>query len=179
MTPLLSLCPEKLRQSKHSVTCCQYNPSGDRILCTYNDEDLYTFDVKTGSLEHTFAGHRNNATVKGCAWFGDDFVVSGSDDGYVYGWDSQSQHIVMSLYADENGVVSDQTFESVLPTKLPSIQVNCIEPHPTAPIMATSGLDDDVKVWVPSANEWPQTMKGIKQVQNFRLPVFLSILTMN
>ncbi|XP_054167470.1 DDB1- and CUL4-associated factor 8-like [Oppia nitens] len=143
--PLLKLCPEKLTETKHSVTCCQFNSTGDRLLSTYNDEDIYTFDTKTGAVEHQFTGHRNNATVKGCSWFGDRFVVSGSDDGYVYGWDVQTQHIVMSLYADENGVV------------------NCIEPHPTAPIMATSGLDDDVKVWVPSANEWPQTMKGIKQ----------------
>jgi len=42
--------------------------------------------------------------------------------------------------------------------------VNCIEPHPTAPIIATSGLDDNVKIWVPSADQWPQTLKGIKQV---------------
>ncbi|CAG2123133.1 unnamed protein product [Medioppia subpectinata] len=135
-----------MKQTKHSVTCCQFNSTADKLLATYNDEDIYTFDPKTGLSETRYSGHRNNATVKGCAWFGDQYIVSGSDDGYVYGWDSQTQHIVMSLYADENGVV------------------NCIEPHPTAPIMATSGLDDDVKVWVPSANEWPQTMKGIKQV---------------
>lgn len=46
------------------------------------------------------------ATVKGCSWFGDDFILSGSDDGYIYGWEKTSQHIVMSLYADEAGVVS-------------------------------------------------------------------------
>ena len=88
------------------MTCTQYNSTADKVLSTYNDEDLYTFDAKTGALDHCFSGHRNSATVKGCSWFGDDFIVSGSDDGYVYGWDTQTQHIVMSLYADENGVVS-------------------------------------------------------------------------
>ena len=110
VTPVLSLCPEKLKQSKHSVTCTQYNSTADKILSTYNDEDIYTFDAKTGAIGNSFSGHRNSATVKGCSWFGDDFIVSGSDDGYVYGWDAQTQHIVMSLYADENGVVRDITF---------------------------------------------------------------------
>jgi WD repeat-containing protein 42A len=146
VNPVLSLCPENLKQTKHSVTCVQYNSNADLLLSTYNDDDIYTFDTKTGLVEKSYRGHRNNATVKGVSFFGDKFIVSGSDDGYVYGWDIETQHIVMSLYADENGVV------------------NCIEPHPTTPIIATSGLDDNVKVWVPSADQWPQTLKGIKQV---------------
>lgn len=32
-----------------------------------------------------------------------------------------------------------------------------MEPHPSAPILATSGLDDDVKIWIPS-NEKPPKM---------------------
>lgn len=38
-----------------------------------------------------------------------------------------------------------------------NFQVNCLEPHPTAPILATSGLDDDIKIWIPS-NENPPKM---------------------
>jgi len=30
-------------------------------------------------------------------------------------------------------------------------QVNVLEPHPSSSAMATSGLDDDVKVWLPTA----------------------------
>ena len=26
-------------------------------------------------------------------------------------------------------------------------------PHPNLPVLATSGLDDDVKIWLPTANE--------------------------
>lgn len=104
----------------------QYNSTGTSILASYNDDDLYTINAKTGesnklnlvfflinsifsnTAEHRYQGHRNSATVKGCSWFGDNYVVSGSDDGYVYGWDVNSEHIVMSLYADENGVVKIQ-----------------------------------------------------------------------
>lgn len=31
--------------------------------------------------------------------------------------------------------------------------VNCLEPHPNLPMMATSGLDDEVKIWKPIAEE--------------------------
>ena len=144
--PLEKLCPTHLKTTKHTVTCAVFDSVGKSVLASYNDDDMYLFDSRNGDLEHTYKGHRNSATVKGCSWFSDDFVLSGSDDGYVYGWDRETEHIVMSLYADENGVV------------------NCLEPHPVCPFLATSGLDDNVKVWVPSSYQWPQTMKGIKQV---------------
>ena len=42
-------------------------------------------------------------------------------------------------------------------------QVNCLEPHPNAPILATSGLDHDIKLWVPTAKE-PTSLDGLKNV---------------
>lgn len=30
-----------------------------------------------------------------------------------------------------------------------------LEPHPHIPVLATSGLDDDVKIWVPTCEEDP------------------------
>lgn len=33
------------------------------------------------------------------------------------------------------------------------IQVNCLEPHPNAPILATSGLDYNIKIWTPSGDK--------------------------
>lgn len=41
--------------------------------------------------------------------------------------------------------------------------MNCLEPHPQIPILATSGLDDDVKIWVPSCEHEP-TMVGLRSV---------------
>jgi hypothetical protein len=38
-----------------------------------------------------------------------------------------------------------------------------LEPHPHIPILATSGLDDDVKIWVPSCEHEP-TMVGLRSV---------------
>jgi len=28
--------------------------------------------------------------------------------------------------------------------------VNCLEPHPWMPVLATSGLEHDVKIWTPN-----------------------------
>ena len=46
-----------------------------------------------------------------------------------------------------------------------SSQVNCLEPHPNAPILATSGLDHDIKLWVPTAEE-PTALDGLKNVSS-------------
>lgn len=43
------------------------------------------------------------------------------------------------------------------------VKVNCLEPHPHLPGLATSGLDHDVKLWAPTA-ENPTTLKGLKEV---------------
>ena len=42
-------------------------------------------------------------------------------------------------------------------------QVNCLEPHPHIPVLATSGLDHDVKVFTPSA-ERPTILEGLAEV---------------
>ena len=35
------------------------------------------------------------------------------------------------------------------------VQVNVLEPHPHLPLLATSGLDSDVKLWMPTACQPP------------------------
>lgn len=46
--------------------------------------------------------------VKGVNFFGSnsEYVVSGSDCGYIFFWDKESEHIVKYMYGDEMGVVS-------------------------------------------------------------------------
>ncbi|MGH0180056.1 UNVERIFIED_CONTAM: hypothetical protein FKN15_002700 [Acipenser sinensis] len=94
-----------------------------------------------------YKGHRNNATVKGVNFYGprDEFVVSGSDCGHIYLWEKNSARIVQFMEGDKGGVV------------------NCLEPHPHLPVLATSGLDHDVKIWAPTA-ETPTGLRGLKEV---------------
>lgn len=147
--PLYKYCPSHLTQSKIAhVTCALYNYNGTEILASYNDEDIYLFDTlyphPSGDFAHRYQGHRNNATVKGVNFFGpkSEYIVSGSDCGNIFIWDKDTESIVQWLLGDEQGVV------------------NFLETHPFIPVLATSGLDYDVKVWVPSSEELP-AMKNL------------------
>ena len=79
-------------------------------------------------LPPRYQGHRNNATVKGVNFYGPQgqFIISGSDCGNIFLWDRQTEGIVKLMPGDDNGVV------------------NVLEPHPSLPVLATSGLDDEV-----------------------------------
>lgn len=53
--------------------------------------------------------------------------------------------------------------------------MNCLEPHPHLPGLATSGLDHDVKLWAPTA-ENPTTLKGLKEVYLVEVVVYFIFL---
>ena len=123
-----------------NITCLVYSHDGSEILVSYNDEDIYLFDANSSSnaqYTHKYKGHRNSMTVKGVNFYGtrSEFIVSGSDCGHVFLWDKKTESIVQLLEGDAAGVV------------------NCLEPHPYYPFLATSGLDHDVKIWTPASNE--------------------------
>ncbi|XP_030015904.1 DDB1- and CUL4-associated factor 8 [Sphaeramia orbicularis] len=149
---LKKFCPSHLvsSESKTNITCLVYSHDGTELLASYNDEDIYLFDSNHSDgadYRRRYKGHRNNATVKGVNFYGpcSEFVVSGSDCGHIYLWDKHSARIVQFMEGDRGGVV------------------NCLEPHPHLPGMATSGLDHDIKLWAPTA-ETPTGLKGLKEV---------------
>ncbi|KAL3885744.1 hypothetical protein ACJMK2_025787 [Sinanodonta woodiana] len=149
---LKKFCPSHLVNSdlKANVTCACYNYNGTEVLGTYNDEDIYLFnneDSEWAEYKHKYVGHRNNQTVKGVNFYGpkSEFIVSGSDCGHIYLWDKETEKIVQLMEGDEGGVI------------------NVLEPHPFAPILATSGLDHDVKIWAPTAED-PTELKGMNQL---------------
>ncbi|KAJ0058864.1 hypothetical protein NL108_001096, partial [Boleophthalmus pectinirostris] len=149
---LKKFCPSHLvsSESKTNITCLVYSHDGTELLASYNDEDIYLFDSNHSDgadYLRRYKGHRNNATVKGVNFYGpcSEFVVSGSDCGHIYLWDKYSARIVQFMEGDRGGVV------------------NCLEPHPHLPGLATSGLDHDIKLWAPTA-EAPTTLKGLKEL---------------
>ncbi|XP_026465744.1 DDB1- and CUL4-associated factor 8-like isoform X2 [Ctenocephalides felis] len=143
------------------TTAVIYNYNGREILASYTDDNLYLFsndpttiqNISSSSKETErdyigcYTGHKNQATIKSCNFFGphSEYIVSGSDCSYCYIWEKKTESIVQWFRADESGVV------------------NCMEPHPHIPILATSGLDNDVKIWVPSKEE-PNPMEEMKTV---------------
>ena len=87
-------------------------------------------------------------SVKGVNFYGpkSEFVVSGSDGGHIFLWEKSSCQVVQLLEgADRAGTV------------------NCLEPHPFLPVMATSGVDHDAKIWAPTAKDATQLL-GLKDV---------------
>ena len=77
--------------------------------------------------------------------------MSGSDDGRIFIWDKNSGEIVNSMVGD-------------------SRVVNCVQPHPFDPRFASSGIDNDVKLWEPTADV-PNSLENILEItaENERL----------
>lgn len=149
---LKKFCPHHLvtSEAKANITCLVYSHDGTELLASYNDEDIYLFNSSHSDgaqYVKRYKGHRNNATVKGVNFYGpkSEFVVSGSDCGHIFLWDKASCQIVQFMDGDKGGVV------------------NCLEPHPHLPVLATSGLDYDVKIWLPTAKD-PTELHGLKEV---------------
>ncbi|XP_058569556.1 DDB1- and CUL4-associated factor 8-like [Neofelis nebulosa] len=137
---LKKFCPHHLVScdSKVSITCLVYSHDGTELLASYNDEDIYLFNSSEGDgaqYVKRYKGHRNNATIKGVNFYGprSEFVVSGSDCGHIFLWEKSSCQIVQFMEGDRGGTI------------------NCLQPHPHLPVMATSGLDHDAKIWAPTA----------------------------
>nr|CDS31291.1 DDB1 and CUL4 associated factor 8 [Hymenolepis microstoma] len=149
--------------SKFCVTSAVYSANGDAILASLNDEDIYLFDSQDDKLPplHVYRGHRNSDTVKRVNFYGpnSEYIVSGSDDGFIYIWDRHSEGVVQWL-------CGDLTFA-----------VNAIEPHPYLPMMITCGCDNNVKLWAPMERcrdlSHPGTwLKTIKNKDSSRPPLF-------
>ncbi|CAM9641807.1 unnamed protein product [Laminaria digitata] len=80
-----------------------------------------------------YVGACNIQTViKEASFFGNGggYIAAGSDDGRVFIWERASGKLTRAFKADDQNV-------------------NCVVPHPSLPILATSGLEDVVRLWSP------------------------------
>lgn len=91
------------------------------------------FDGNTKAAPQVYKGHLNCETVKGVNFYGSkcDYVVSGSDCGRIFIW-KKGGKLIRVLEADKH-------------------VVNCIEPHPHTMMLASSGIENDIKIWTPKA----------------------------
>ncbi|KAJ1406155.1 WD40-repeat-containing domain protein, partial [Ochromonadaceae sp. CCMP2298] len=150
-SPFAYLCPLRLSASSAHVTGLKYDHSGDMIIGSYNDEEVYSFfpaehgvaerrrpsdlpaaGARTGTGTGTgYSGHRNSNTVKQVSFLGarSEYVVSGSDCGHLFFWDTHTGQTLQMLHADKAGAI------------------NCLATHPYLPILASSGLESDAKIW--------------------------------
>ena len=56
-------------------------------------------------------GHRNARTmIKEATWWGNKFILSGSDCGHIFGWDRNSGKLILLLEADRHVVNCNDLF---------------------------------------------------------------------
>ncbi|XP_045462965.1 DDB1- and CUL4-associated factor 6-like isoform X2 [Harmonia axyridis] len=101
---------------------------------TFHDMDDYN-NTYQAELKMKYTGHRNARTmIKEAAFWGNKYVMSGSDCGHIFVWEKDTGELKMIMQGDHH-------------------VVNCLQPHPTLPLLATSGIDHDVKLWAPLREE--------------------------
>ncbi|GJV53312.1 WD40 repeat-containing protein [Tanacetum coccineum] len=102
-------------------------------LTVDSDVEMET-DSKPGP--QLFMGHRNCVTVKRVSFFGPkcEYVSTGSDCGRIFIWRKKDAKLVRLIEAEKE-------------------VVNCIEAHPDIPMLASSSIDKDIKIWTPTALE--------------------------
>ncbi|CRK90784.1 CLUMA_CG004476, isoform A [Clunio marinus] len=80
-----------------------------------------------------YIGHCNTKTdIKEANFFGQngEYIIAGSDDGNFYLWERKTSKL-KSVYKADKAIV------------------NCVQPHPFLPLIATSGIDHDIGIWSP------------------------------
>lgn len=147
-----TFCPKHLIESHDvHITGMAYSNTSE-LLVSYNDELIYLFQKNMGlgstpmsvtkeyldDLEdpQKYYGHRNSLTVKGVSFFGpnNEYVMSGSDCGHIFIWKKKDGRLVRVMEGDRR-------------------VVNQVEPHPNIPVLASSGLEKSIKLWVPMSDD--------------------------
>lgn len=119
------------------------------------DNDLKTVDdderlLRQNCLDYKkrFLGHCNTTTdIKEVNFLGDagNYICAGSDEGIIFIWDKNTTEVVTALYGDVS-------------------IVNCVQPHPTACFIATSGIDPHVKLWAPLSEDGKENTKIVQNL---------------
>ena len=121
--PTSSILPDTSQPGQTSRDVVEYETSdSEGDLDGWEDgEEEADRVIRQPSVLRKLTGHRNARTmIKEAAWWGSRFILSGSDCGHLFAWDRDTGNLVMMLEADRH-------------------VVNCVQPHPTDPILATSG----------------------------------------
>ncbi|XP_012252554.1 WD and tetratricopeptide repeats protein 1 [Athalia rosae] len=97
-----------------------------------------------------FCGHCNTTTdIKEANFFGSDgqYIVAGSDDGSFFIWDRETTNILRILRGDDS-------------------IVNCLQPHPSSCLLATSGIDPVIRLWSPRPEDGSRNARDIENLED-------------
>ncbi|XP_018368353.1 PREDICTED: DDB1- and CUL4-associated factor 8-like [Trachymyrmex cornetzi] len=137
--PLCKLWPECVENDERvSIMSAVYNYNGTEILATYPNKKLYLFNkliTSYGDYGHMYQNHVYESSMIRGNFFGpkSEYVISGSGNN-IFIWDKNSESVIQYMTGDSEIVM-------------------CLDSHPHIPILATSGRDRNIKLWVPSKGE--------------------------
>eukprot|EP00011_Vannellida_sp_DIVA3-517-6-12_P013338 CAMPEP_0114620012 /NCGR_PEP_ID=MMETSP0168-20121206/8501_1 /TAXON_ID=95228 ORGANISM="Vannella sp., Strain DIVA3 517/6/12" /NCGR_SAMPLE_ID=MMETSP0168 /ASSEMBLY_ACC=CAM_ASM_000044 /LENGTH=601 /DNA_ID=CAMNT_0001831181 /DNA_START=190 /DNA_END=1993 /DNA_ORIENTATION=+ len=138
--------PGETSRVRRRVTASDVSFSGHgELLVNYSNSALTLFDCTSptsGDTEERYGdivysnvimtyGHRENSQtfLKEANFFLDEqYVVTGGDSGCVYGWHKTSGQLLLMAQADNT-------------------ILNGVSPHPVLPLLATCGIDSNVKIF--------------------------------
>lgn len=109
-----------------------------RILCPGEALRRSRWWSETRPHRQRYVGAANLQTdIKEANFLGanDEVVACGSDDGFCYLFEAATGKLLKVLRADED-------------------VVNCVAPHPTRCTLATSGIEDTVRIWSPHGSHY-------------------------
>lgn len=112
-----------------------------------SEESPSSMDTDEKTVPQVYKGHLNSETVKGVNFFGPkcEYVVSGSDCGRIFIWKKKGGELIRVMEGDKD-------------------VVNCIKSHPHTMVLASSGIENDIKMWTPKALERATLPQNIEQV---------------
>ncbi|CAH8674056.1 unnamed protein product [Schistosoma rodhaini] len=123
--------------------CACLNCSCNRM---WIDEDERERRKNAIDFSASYIGHCNSITdIKEANFFGSygQYIVGGSDCGAFFIWDRITTNIMRILKAD-------------------SSTVNCVQPHPSICLLASSGIDSVVRLWSPNCEEDPDQSRVVR-----------------
>ncbi|XP_068641447.1 protein ALTERED SEED GERMINATION 2-like isoform X2 [Aristolochia californica] len=132
-----------LRGSLNLRFHCKPNGSCGSPSSSSQTENLTYQPEVVIDMKQRYVGHYNVGTdIKQASFLGQngEYIASGSDDGRWFIWEKKTGRLVKMLAGDE-------------------AVVNCVQCHPFDCTIATSGIDDTIKIWTPQS-EVPSIVAG-------------------
>ena len=145
--PLLSYCPPDLTNCdmETNPNSAVFSNNGSEILISYDflghtDKNIYLWNTSSSTAsppKHIYRSYRDSPTIN---FYGEnsEFILAGSNDAYagvnsgdIFFWSKEGEGVVKVVPGDSHGIVRS------------------VEVHPSLPVIASSGVDNDVKIWSP------------------------------
>ncbi|KAI3685755.1 hypothetical protein L6452_35013 [Arctium lappa] len=124
------------RKGDSTTNTCHTSSSCESPKSSSRSDKITHQHERAIDMKQRYVGHCNVGTdIKQASFLGQkgEYIASGSDDGRWFIWEKSTGRLIKMLMGD--GAV-----------------VNCVQSHPFDCVVATSGIDNTIKIWTPLAS---------------------------